>query len=157
MNTTVKLDSIIKALENINPASLHGLCDGLIYAGALIPDLKHKPIRSKGWNPAKHHTIPSPADSIIELEESLCVFEYSREENWVNKLKNDVKSIKQWAERESQKLARFIFITTRDIGNQKIGSRDEKKLPPEEFIKKELSQFNVQAYVFGQKDLLYQF
>ena len=146
MNATAKMDTIIKSLENINPASLHGLCDALISAGALIPELKNKPIDSTGWNPSKHHTIPSPADSIIELEEGLCVLEYSREEKWFNKLKRDVRSIKQWAERESQQLSQFIFITTRDIGNKKINS--------EEFIKRELSQFNIQADVFGQKQLL---
>ena len=154
MNTTVKIDSIIKALENIDPASLHGLCDDLVYAGALISELKGKSIHPKGWNPAKHHTIRSPEDSSIELEEGLCVFEYSRAENWVEKLKNDVESIKQWAAKESKNLARFIFITTRDIGNQKISCDDGQKLSPEEFIEKELSQFNVQASVFGQKELL---
>ena len=154
MNTTVKIDSIIKALENIDPASLHGLCDDLVYAGALIPELKGKSIHPKGWNPAKHHTIRSPEDSTIELEEGLCVFEYSRAENWVKKLKNDVESIKQWAQSESQKLVQFIFVTTRDIGEQKIDSADQNKLSPQAFIEKELSQFDVQASVFGQKELL---
>ena len=154
MNTTVKIGSIIKALENVDPASLHGLCDDLVYAGALIPELKGKSILPKGWNPAKHHTIRSPEDSTIELEEGLCVLEYSRAENWVKKLKADVASIKQWAETESKNLVRFIFITTRDIGNQKIESEDEKKLTPEEFIEKEFSQFNIKASVFGQKELL---
>lgn len=154
MNTTAKINTIIKSLENIDPASLHGLCDDLISAGALIPDLKNKPINPTGWNPSKHHTIPSPADSIVELEEGLCVLEYSRSEDWGNKLKSDVRSIKQWAERESHKLARFIFITTRDIGNKRINSENQQKLFPEEFIKKELSQFNLQASVFGQKQLL---
>ena len=146
MNTTAKINTIIKSLENIDPASLHGLCDALISAGALIPELKNRPIDPTGWNPSKHHTIPSPADSIIQLEEGLCVLEYSRKEKWGNKLKRDVKSIKQWAERESQQLSQFIFITTRDIGTEKINS--------EESIKKELSQFNLQASVFGQKQLL---
>ena len=154
MNTTVKIAAIIKSLENIDHASLHGLCDDLISAGALIPELKNQPINSTGWNPSKHHTIPSPADSIIKLEEGLCVFEYSREENWVNKLKRDVRSIKQWAERESHKLARFIFITTRSIGNKKINSEDGQEMSPEEFIRKELSQFNIQASVLGQEQLL---
>ena len=154
MNTTVKIDSIIKALENIDPASLHGLCDDLVYAGALIPELKGKSIHPKGWNPAKHHTIRSPEDSTIELEEGLCVFEYSRAENWVKKLKNDVESIKQWAQSESQKLVQFIFVTTRDIGETKIDSDNQNKLSPKEFIEKELSQFDVQASVFGQKELL---
>ncbi len=40
----------------------------------------------------------------------------------------------------------IIFITTRDIGTEKINS--------EESIKKELSQFNLKAFVFGQKQLL---
>ena len=146
MNTTAKINTIIKSLENIDPASLHGLCDALISAGALIPELKNRPIDPTGWNPSKHHTIPSPADSIIQLEEGLCVLEYSREEKWGNKLKRDVRSIKQWAERESQQLSQFIFITTRDIGTEKINS--------EESIKKELSQFNLKAFVFGQKQLL---
>ncbi len=154
MNTTVKIDSIIKALENIDPASLHGLCDDLVYAGALIPELKGKSIHPKGWNPAKHHTIRSPEDSTIELEEGLCVFEYSRAENWVKKLKNDVESIKQWAQSESQKLVQFIFVTTRDIGETKIDSDNQNKLSPKEFIEKELSQFNVQAFVFGQNEIL---
>ena len=148
-----KTTSIIKALENIDAASLHGLCDDLVYAGALIPNLKGKLIRPKGWNPGKHHTIPSPADSIIELDEDLCVFEYSRREDWDNKLKDDVESIKQWTEQTSQTLARFIFITPRDIGDQKIG-RGEERLTPEEYIRKEFPHFNIQAYVFGQKDLL---
>ena len=146
MNTTAKIDTIIKSLENIDPASLHGLCDDLISAGALIPALKNKPIDPTGWNPSKHHTIPSAADSIIQLEKGLCVLEYSREERWDNKLKRDVESIKQWAERESRQLSQFVFITPRDIGNEKINS--------EEFIKEELSQFNLQAFVFGQKQLL---
>ena len=148
-----KTTSIIKALENIDAASLHGLCDDLVYAGALIPNLKGKLIRPKGWNPGKHHTIPSPADSIIELDEDLCVFEYSRRKDWDNKLKDDVESIKQWTDQTSQKLARFIFITPRDIGDQKIG-RGEERLTPEEYIRKEFPHFNIQAYVFGQKDLL---
>ena len=74
MNTTVKINAIIKSLENIDPASLHGLCDDLIYAGALMPDLKNKRINPTGWNPSKHHTIPSPADGIIELEERFVCF-----------------------------------------------------------------------------------
>ena len=146
MNTTVKINAIIKSLENIDPASLHGLCDDLISAGALIPELKNKPIDPTGWNPSKHHTVPSAADSIIQLEKGLCVLEYSREEKWGNKLKRDVRSIKQWVEREPQQLSQFIFITTRDIGPEKINS--------EESIKKELSQFNLKAFVFGQKQLL---
>ena len=154
MSTTAKINTIIKSLENIDPASLHGLCDDLISAGALIPELKNKPIDSTGWNPSKHHTIRSAPDSIIKLEEGLCVFEYSGAQDWVNKFKEDVSSIKQWTERESHKLARFIFITTRDIENKKINSEDGQRLSPEEFIKKELSQFNLQAYVFGQKQLL---
>ncbi len=154
MNTTAKINTIIKSLENIDSASLHGLCDALISAGALIPELKNRPINPTGWNPSKHHTIPSPADSIIQLEEGLCVLEYSGEEKWGNKLKRDVRSIKQWAERESHKLARFIFITTRDIGNKRINSENQQKLFPEEFIKEELSQPNIQAAVFGQKQLL---
>ena len=146
MNTTVKINAIIKSLENIDSASLHGLCEALISAGALIPELKNEPIDWTGWNPSKHHTIRSPADSIIQLEEGLCVLEYSREEKWGNKLKRDVRSIKQWVERESQQLSQFIFITTRDIGTEKINS--------EESIKKDLSQFNLKAFVFGQKQLL---
>ena len=146
MNATAKNDAIIKSLENINPASLHGLCDALISAGALIPELKNKLIDPTGWNPSKHHTVPSAADSIIQLEKGLCVLEYSREEKWGNKLKRDVRSIKQWVEREPQQLSQFIFITTRDIGPEKINS--------EESIKKELSQFNLKAFVFGQKQLL---
>ena len=101
MNTTVKINAIIKSLENIDPASLHGLCDALISAGALIPELKNKqPIDWTGWNPSKHHTIRSEPDSIIKLEEGVCVFEYSRAQDWANKLKKDVNSIKQWAERK---------------------------------------------------------
>ena len=154
MNTTLKLKAIIKVLENINEASLHGLCDDLIYAGALITNLKHKSIQPIGWNPAKHHTIPSPADSIIELEGGLCVFEYSREEDWVRKLKRDVEIIKQWVESESCNLVRFIFVTTRNLGTKTISDSDGNKLSPEKFIEKEFSHFNVQASVFGQKDLL---
>ena len=154
MNTTVKINAIIKSLENIDPTSLHGLCDDLIYAGALMPDLKNKRINPTGWNPSKHHTIPSPADGIIELEEGLCVLEYSRTEDWRNKLKSDLKSIKQWAERDSHKLAQFIFITTRRIGNKKINGEDGQEMSPEKFIKKELSQFNIQASVLGQEQLL---
>ena len=154
MNTTVKINAIIKSLENIDPASLHGLCDDLIYAGALMPDLKNKRINPTGWNPSKHHTIPSPADGIIELEEGLCVLEYSRAEDWRNKLKSDLKSIKQWAERDSHKLAQFIFITTRRIGNKKINGEDGQEMFPEEFIKKELSQFNIQGSVLGLEQLL---
>ena len=154
MNTTLKLKAIIKVLENINEASLHGLCDDLIYAGALITNLKHKSIQPIGWNPAKHHTIPSPADSIIELDGGLCVFEYSREEDWVRKLKRDVEIIKQWVESESCNLVRFIFVTTRNLGTKTISDSDGNKLSPEKFIEKEFSHFNVQASVFGQKDLL---
>ena len=154
MNATAKMDAIIKSLENINPASLHGLCDALISTGALIPELKNKPIDPTGWNPSKHHTIRSAPDSIIKLEEGLCVLEYSRAQDWVNKLKSDVRSIKQWAEKKSHKLARFIFITTRGIGNKKINSEDGQEMSPEEFIKKELSQFNIQASVLGQEQLL---
>ncbi len=154
MNTTLKLNSIIKALENIDPESLHGLCDDLVYAGALIPDLKHNAADSAGWNPSKHHTISSPADNIIELESGLCVLEYSREENWVRKLKSDVESIQQWAEKESHVLVRFIFITTRDIGSKELDDGEGNKLSPKEYIRKKLSQFDVQANVFGQKSLL---
>ena len=155
MNTTVKINAIIKSLENIDPASLHGLCDALISAGALIPELKNKqPIDWTGWNPSKHHTIRSEPDSIIKLEEGVCVFEYSRAQDWANKLKKDVNSIKQWAERKPQQLARFIFVTTRDIGNGKINSENQQKLSPEEFIREELGQPNIQASVFGQKHLL---
>ena len=148
-----KTASIIKALENIDAASLHGLCDDLVYAGALITDLKGKLIRPKGWNPGKHHTIPSRADAIIELDEGLCVLEYSRQENWDNKLKDDVESVRKLTEETGQRLARFIFITTRDTGNRKIG-RSEERLTPEEYIRKEFPQFSVEPHVFGQNDLL---
>ena len=148
-----KTASIIKALENIDAASSHGLCDDLVYAGALITDLKGKLIRPKGWNPGKHHTIPSRADAIIELDEGLCVLEYSRQEKWDNKLRDDVESVRKLTDETGQRLARFIFITTRDTGNRKI-RRGEDRLTPEEYIRKEFSQFNVEPYVFGQKDLL---
>ena len=148
-----KTTSIIKALESIDAASLHGLCDDLVCAGALITDLKGKLIRPKGWNPGKHHTIPSRADAIIELDEGLCVLEYSRQENWDNKLRDDVESVRKLTDETGQRLARFIFITTRDTGNRKI-RRGEDRLTPEEYIRKEFSQFNVEPYVFGQKDLL---
>ena len=154
MNTTLKLNSIIKALENIDSASSHGLCDDLIYAGALLPELKHNAPDSAGWNPSKYHTISSPADNIIELERGLCVLEYSREENWVRKLKSDVESIQQWADKGSHVLVRFIFITTRDIGNKKLDDGEGNKLSPKEYIRKKLCRFNVQANVFGQKSLL---
>ena len=154
MNTTLKLNSIIKALENIDSASLHGLCDDLVYAGALIPDLEHNAPDSAGWSQSKHHTISSPADNAIELEGGLCVLEYSREENWVRKLKSDVKSIQQWADKESHVLVRFIFITTRDIGNKKLDDGEGNKLSPKEYIRKKLCRFNVKAYVIGQKSLL---
>ena len=154
MNTTLKLNSIIKALENIDPTSLHGLCDDLVYAGALIPDLEHNAPDSAGWNPAKHHTISSPADNAIELEGGLCVLEYSREENWVRKLKSDVKSIQQWADKESHVLVRFVFITTRDIGSKELDDGEGNMLSPKEYIRKKLCRFNVQANVFGQKSLL---
>ncbi len=111
MNTTVKINAIIKSLENIDPTSLHGLCDALISAGALIPELKNKrPIDPTGWNPSKHHTVPSAADGIIQLEKGLCVLEYSREEKWRNKLKRDVRSIQQWVERESQQLSQLFSL-----------------------------------------------
>ncbi len=148
-----KTTSIIKALESIDAASLHGLCDDLVCAGALITDLKGKLIRPKGWNPGKHHTIPSRADAIIELDEGLCVLEYSRQEKWDNKLRDDVESVRKLTDETGQRLARFIFITTRDTGNRKI-RRGEDRLTPEEYIRKEFSQFNVEPYVFGQKDLL---
>ena len=154
MNTTLKLNSIIKALENIDSASSHGLCDDLIYAGALLPELKHNAPDSAGWNPAKHHTISSPADNAIELEGGLCVLEYSREENWVRKLKSDVKSIQQWADKESHVLVRFVFITTRDIGSKELDDGEGNMLSPREYIRKKLCRFNVQANVFGQKSLL---
>ena len=154
MNTTLKLNSIIKALENIDSASSHGLCDDLIYAGALLPELKHNAPDSAGWNPSKYHTISSPADNIIELERGLCVLEYSREENWVRKLKSDVESIQQWADKGSHVLVRFVFITTRDIGNKKLDDGEGNKLSPKEYIRKKLCRFNVQANVFGQKSLL---
>ena len=148
-----KTTSIIKALENIDAASLHGLCDGLVFAGALIPNLKGKLIHPKGWNPGKHHTIRSREDSLIELGEGVCVLEYSRDENWRRKLKRDVESVRKLTDKTGQRLARFIFITTRDIGNRKIG-RGEERLTPEEYIRKEFSQFSVEPHVFGQKDLL---
>ena len=154
MNTTLKLNSIIKALENIDSASSHGLCDDLIYAGALLPELKHNAPDSAGWNPEKHHTISSPADNAIELEGGLCVLEYSREENWVRKLKSDVKSIQQWADKESHVLVRFVFITTRDIGSKELDDGEGNMLSPREYIRKKLCRFNVQANVFGQKSLL---
>ena len=154
MNVTLKLHTIIQALENIDSASLHGLCDDLIFAGALIPNFNHKPILPTGWNPSKHHTIPSPADSIVELDDGLCIFEYSREEDWVRKLKRDVETIKQWTEKESHVLVRFIFITTRDIGNKKLDDGEGNKLSPKEYIGKKLCRFNVQANVFGQNSLL---
>ena len=149
-----KETSLINALENIDAASLHGLCDDLVFAGALVSNLKGKLIRPKGWNPGKHHTIPSPADSLIELDDGVCVLEYSRRKDWDNKLKDDVESIKQWEEQTSQKLAQFVFITTRDIGNRKIGRRGEDRLPPEEYIRKKFPHLNIRAYVIGQKDLL---
>ena len=76
------------------------------------------------------------------------------ERDWVQKLKSDVKSIQQWAEKESHVLVRFIFITTRDIGSKELDDGEGNKLSPKEYIRKKLCRFNVQANVFGQKSLL---
>ena len=103
-------------------------------------------------NEVENHTVPSPQDGVIRLEEGLCVFEYSRAKRWKDKLKSEVE---KWAERgESQELARFVFITSRDIGNKKISFGDTIKLTPEEFIQEKLTQPKIKAYAFGLNDLL---
>lgn len=155
MSTPPKVDSIIRALQTIDSTMFEHLCADLIYHGALIPDLKHKLIYPTGQNISKNFTIRGSVDAVIDLKEGLCVCEFSRAEDWIQKLKHDIKSIRKWMqESEPRRLARVIFITTRDIGNKTILSGDEERLPPEKFIEKEFSQFNIQAHVFGQKHLL---
>ena len=155
MSSPPKVISIIKALETIHSTSFEQLCSDLIYHGALIPDLEHKLIYPTGLNISKNFTIRAPADAVIDLKEGLCVCEFSRAEDWIQKLKHDIKSISKWMqESEPRRLARLIFITTRDIGNKTILSGDEERLPPEKFVEKKFSQFNIQAHVFGQKHLL---
>ena len=152
MSTPPKIISIIKALETIDPTLFERLCSDLVYAGAFFPELKEELIRSTGLNEVENHTVPSPQDGVIRLEEGLCVFEYSRAKRWKDKLKSEVE---KWAEREeSQELARFVFITSRDIGNKKISFGDTIKLTPEEFIQEKLTQPKIKAYAFGLNDLL---
>lgn len=146
-----KIDSIIQALENIDAASLHGILDDLFFAGALLQenlDIKHKLIDPAGWNPSKRCTISSPTDSQLVFQEGV-VFEYSRREDWARKLKEDVESVREWAEQNRKEINYFIFVTNRDIGNKKIGD-----LTPEGFIEQKLSKFNTKAFVVGQKSLL---
>ena len=151
MNATLKLNSILKALETIDPTSFEHLCSELIYVGALIPDLKQQLIRSTGLNVAENHTVRSPQDGVIRLEEGLCVFEYSRAKRWKDKFKCEVE---KWAGRECQELTRFVFVTTRNIDDERINCGGKLKLTPEEFIREKLSQSKIQVYVFGQNDLL---
>ena len=152
MSTSPKIISIIKALETIDSTSFEQLCSELVYAGALIPDLKHKPISLTGTNIAENHTVRSPQDAVIRLEEGKCVFEFSRAKRWKDKLKSEVE---KWAEREeSQELARFIFVTTRNIASETINCGRKQNLTPEDFIRKRFSQPDIQVNVFGQNDLL---
>lgn len=156
MTRTPKINSIITALETIEPTTFEQLCADLLRAGALRAKWKDNLIQMRGSNLVKNTTIPYPVDGIIDIPEGLCVLQCSTQEDWVSKLKDDVKSVKRWAEKQSRQLVGMIFITTRHIGNRGIGNRGEEKLLPEEFVKKELSQFNtqVEAYVFGKEDLL---
>lgn len=154
MTRTPKINSIITALETIEPTTFEQLCADLMHSGALGGKWKDNLIQVRGSNLVKNTTVPYPVDGIIHMPEGLCVLQCSTQEDWVSKLKDDVKSVKRWAEKQSRQLVGMIFITTRDIGNRQIGRRDEEKLPPEEFIKKELPQFKIQASLFGQKDLL---
>ena len=156
MTRTPKINSIITALETIEPTTFEQLCADLLLAGALRAKWKDNLIQMRGSNLVKNTTIPYPVDGIIDIPEGLCVLQCSTQEDWVSKLKDDVKSVKRWAEKQSRQLVGMIFITTRHIGNREIGNRGEEKLLPEEFVKKELSQFNtqVEAYVFGKEDLL---
>ena len=156
MTRTPKINSIITALETIEPTTFEQLCADLLLAGALSAKWKDNLIQMRGSNLVKNTTIPYPVDGIIDIPEGLCVLQCSTQEDWVSKLKDDVKSVKRWAEKQSRQVVGMIFITTRHIGNREIGNRGEEKLLPEEFVKKELSQFNtqVEAYVFGKEDLL---
>lgn len=152
MSMSPKVISIIKALETIDSASFEQLCSELVYAGALIPDLKHKPISLTGTNIAENHTVRSPQDAVIRLDEGKCVFEFSRAKRWKDKLKSDVE---KWAEREEcRELVRFIFVTTRNIASETINCGRKQNLTPEDFIRKSFSQPDIQVYVFGQNDLL---
>lgn len=156
MTGTPKINSIKTALETIEPTTFEQLCADLLHAGALGAKWKDNLIQVRGSNLVKNTTIPYPVDGIIDMPEGLCVLQCSTQENWINKIKEDVKSVKRWAEKQSRQLVGMIFITTRHIGNREIGNRGEEKLLPEEFVTKELSQSNkqVQGYVFGREALL---
>lgn len=72
-----KSNSIIDALDMIDPASFHGLIDDLLFASGLLKEnLKHIMIDPTGWNPSKMRTIQSQPDSRLVFEKG-CIFEYS--------------------------------------------------------------------------------
>ena len=146
-----KPELVIKALKSIDAASFHGLVDDLGFTGGLFMknlNLKHILIDPTGWNPSKMRTIPSPTDSRLVFQEGF-VFEYSTREDWNQKLKEDVKSVKTWAIRKNQKIDHFIFVTNQYVGNRKIG-----KLTPKTYIEQELRQFNAKGFVFSRESLL---
>ena len=151
MSTSPKAISIIKALETIHSTSFEQLCSELVYAGALIPDLKQKPISLTGSNVAENHTVRSPQDAVIRLEEGIWIFEYSREKRWKDKFKREVAKL---AEQECQQVTGFVFVTTRNIGEERINCGGKLKLSPEEYIQKKLKRPMIKTYVFGQNDLL---
>ena len=151
MSTNIKTHSIIKALETLDPTSFEQLCSDLVYAGALIPHLKQKPISLTGSNLAENHTVRSPQDAVIRLEEGIWVFEYSRSKRWKDKFKREVAKL---AEQECQQVAGFVFVTTRHIADERINCGGKLKLTPEEFVQKKLKRPKIKAYVFGQNDLL---
>ena len=156
MTRTPKINSIKTALETIEPTTFEQLCADLLCAGAFGAMWKDNLIQMRGSNLGENTTVPYPVDGIIRMSEGLCALQCSTQEKWVSKLKEDVKSVKQWAEKQSQQLVGMIFITTRHIGNREIGNSGEEKLLPEEFVRKELLQFNehVRGYVVGRDDLL---
>ena len=156
MAMTPKIKSILLALKTIEPAKLEQLCADLLPAGALRAEWKDKPIWMPGSSLEKNATLPYPVDGIIEMPEGLWVLQCSRQEKWVSKIKADVESVNQWAEKQSRPLLGMIFITTRDIKKPKTVRCGVMKLLPAEYVKKELSPHNsqIQAFVFGQEDLL---
>jgi hypothetical protein len=120
------MSKIIEALEQLEPGKFHALCDEL-----LSDEYGYKGILPLGIN-KKNKTISGTPDSIVFQGKEATFFEYSTNEDFARKIKEDLEKVKNKASKLKLEVNKFVFVTNRE-------RRKIKNLTPEEYIKEKYS------------------
>jgi len=103
------MSKTIDALEKIDQATFHCLCDDILITNYF----GYKKILPIGVNKKKLKTIKGSPDSIIfQGEKGAIVFEYTTNKDFKKKLKADLKIIKEKFEKKDTKIKKFVFVTS---------------------------------------------